>query len=291
MRASSPNLSHTTKPTDRVIQSYDGFSSYLMIVDEASRFVWIFLTRSKEPPLDIISEFLRQHGHEGVGCIRTNQGGKLARSHKFKDSMLRDFHYAIEPTGADSPSQNGAVEIYNNKFGVRTRALLYGSGLPAKFWSTALLHSVYLHNRLIHLATKITPFKSYYGFKPDLSGLKSLGPVCVSDVVASAEQSLTDMTSPESSLATRPQIKTSSTSIWTAVLLRLATMLNSTRPGTYSKQGRQRAQLLDDIGLEYTDVDTADMPLNTLSENPSCSPPWPPIHPAIHPNWKYPHHA
>jgi hypothetical protein len=78
------------------------------------------------------------------------------------------------------PSQNGAAEIYNNKFAIKTRTLLYGSNLPAKYWSDALLHSVYLHNRLTHSATKKTPFEGYYGIKPDLSCLKVFGSrVCV----------------------------------------------------------------------------------------------------------------
>jgi hypothetical protein len=56
--------------------------------------------------------------------------------------MLDTFGYVVEPTGADSPSQNGGAEIYNNTLAVKTRTLLYGAGLPAKFWSIALLHSV-----------------------------------------------------------------------------------------------------------------------------------------------------
>ena len=172
MRASSSDLQHTTKPTDRIVHSYDGFTSYLLIVDEATRYVWVFLTHSKEPPIAIVSEFLHHHGHDNGGCVRTDQGGELARSQLFKDTLLWDFHYIVEPTGADSPSQNGAVEIYNDKFGVRTRSLLYGSGLPAKYWSATLLHLVYLHNCLVHSSTKKTPFESYYGHKPDLSGMK-----------------------------------------------------------------------------------------------------------------------
>ena len=86
----------------------------------------------------------------------------------------------MEPTGADSPSQNGAVEIYNDKLAVRTRTLLYGAGLPAKYWSAALQHSVYLHNRLVHTITKKTPFKALYGHKPDICHLKLFGSrVCV----------------------------------------------------------------------------------------------------------------
>ena len=159
MHASTLDYARQDKSKDCVVSSYDGFTSYLLVVDEASRFVWVFLTATKSPPIDIIKEFLIQHGHEDGGCIWTDQGGELARSSAIQDMLLRDFHYTLEPTGADSPSQNGAVEIYNDKFAVRTRTLLYGSGLPAKFWSMALLHSVYLHNRLVHSETKATPFE------------------------------------------------------------------------------------------------------------------------------------
>jgi hypothetical protein len=180
MRASTSDYARRDKSKDRVVSSYDGFTSYLLVIDEASRFVWVFLTATKSPPIDIIKEFLTQHGHEDGGCIRTDQGGELARSSAFQDMLLRDFHYTLEPTGADSPSQNGAVEIYNDKFAVRTRTLLYGSGLPAKFWSAALLHSVYLHNRLVHSETNATPYERYFGTKPDLSHLKVFGSrVCV----------------------------------------------------------------------------------------------------------------
>jgi hypothetical protein len=65
------------------------------------------------------------HGHEEGGSIRTDQGGKLARSLEFQDLVLRMFHYTLEPMGADSPSQNGAVENYNDKFAVHTRTLLF----------------------------------------------------------------------------------------------------------------------------------------------------------------------
>jgi hypothetical protein len=64
---------------------------------------------------------------------------------------MQEFQYCLEPTGADSLSQNGAVEIYNDKLGIRTRALLYGAGLPAKYWSAALVHSVHLHKLLLNI--------------------------------------------------------------------------------------------------------------------------------------------
>ena len=66
-----------------MVKSYDGYTSYLLIVDEATRYAWVFLTASKDPPLDIVRKFLHLHGHEEGGSIRTDHGGELARSLKF----------------------------------------------------------------------------------------------------------------------------------------------------------------------------------------------------------------
>jgi hypothetical protein len=73
---------------------------------------------SAAPTIDIVRAFLTLHGHSDGGCIRTDQGGELASSSAFCDLLMREFRYFLEPTGADSPSQNGAVEIYNDKLGI-----------------------------------------------------------------------------------------------------------------------------------------------------------------------------
>ena len=64
MRASTSNFSKPNKKDDRVVLSYDGFSSYLLIVDEATHFIWVFLTKSIAPPLDILDTFFARFGHE-----------------------------------------------------------------------------------------------------------------------------------------------------------------------------------------------------------------------------------
>jgi hypothetical protein len=180
MHLSTSNYAHPNKSTDWVVSTYDGYTSYLLIIDKASRYAWVFLTRSKDPSVDIISAILTLHGHPDGGCIRTDQGGELASSVAFRDLLLRDFWYTLEPTSADSLLQNGAVEIYNDKFGIRTCSLLYGAGLPENYWSAALVHLVYLHNCLVHSAILCTPFEYYYKLKPDLQYLKIFGSwVCV----------------------------------------------------------------------------------------------------------------
>ena len=58
MRALALVFSQAAKSKDHVIFSYNGFSLYLLIIDKASRYIWVFLTKSKEPPINIVSAFL-----------------------------------------------------------------------------------------------------------------------------------------------------------------------------------------------------------------------------------------
>ncbi len=102
MRASSLDYSRLNKKHDWVIDSWDRYSSYLLVVDEATWYIWVFLTKSKEPPLDIIDTFLDRFGHVNGGLICSNQGGELARSFAFSVLLLRKHKYVIEPTGADA---------------------------------------------------------------------------------------------------------------------------------------------------------------------------------------------
>ncbi len=177
LRASSVDYLRPDINCDRVFDSYDGYSFYLLIVDDKSSMTWIFLTRSKSPPLDIVRLFLQTFGCDWNvgGFIRCNQGGELARSQALVDMALTEFGYKVEPTGANSLSQNGQAEKCNNTFAITTCALLYGVALEPKYWSAALLHEVYLHNRCVHSRTGITPFEGWWGINPNLWYLKLFG--------------------------------------------------------------------------------------------------------------------
>jgi hypothetical protein len=77
MRASAHDYTQPSKATSRVVFSYNGFSSYLIIVDTATRFIWVFLTKSKESSLDIVKAFMCRFALSDGGFVLTNQGGKL----------------------------------------------------------------------------------------------------------------------------------------------------------------------------------------------------------------------
>ena len=175
LRASSVNYTKSRIKEDRVVTSFDGYNSHLVIVDEASSYVWVFLLKSKEPPTQLVVDFLKLHGHKDGGIVRTDQGGELARSDEFREKVFDGCNYVVERTGSDSPSQNGGAETMNGTLAVITRALLYGADLPPQFWSVALVHAVYLHNRRVHSRTKVTPYEGWYGKKPNLKYLRLFG--------------------------------------------------------------------------------------------------------------------
>ena len=162
----------------KIITSRDGYNSYLIIVDAHTRYTWIFLSASKEPPLQIVSQFLQQYGiKEGTfRQVRCDQGGELARSAKFR-TVIQQEGYSIDPTGSDNSSKNGVAERPNRTYGEMMRAMLMGAGLDSKYWSYALIQAVFVRNRLPHSHHKFqkTPFEALTGRKPNLKHLKIFG--------------------------------------------------------------------------------------------------------------------
>ena len=118
MCASSSDYSKPSKAKDRVINSWDGYALFLLVVDKASQYTWVFLMKSKEPPFGIIDTFIKCFGYLNSGSVHSDQGGKLARSVAFSDMLLRKHTYVVEPTSANS--QNRAVKKYNAKLAVQT---------------------------------------------------------------------------------------------------------------------------------------------------------------------------
>ena len=175
MRASSNTFLKTKTGTRRVVQSLDGFTSYLIIADAVTRYTWVFLTMSKAPPLQLVTKFLQTHGlTTGYRAVRVDQGGELCTSEALRQVFFA-AGYSLEPTGNDSANQNGKVERINGTLATMVRSLLYSAGLHPKFWSYALLHAVHLKNRLWHSSINQTPFQAWTGTRPDISHLRTFG--------------------------------------------------------------------------------------------------------------------
>ena len=160
-----------------IIRSHDNYKAYLLIIDSKTRYTWVFLSKNKQPPLKTVKLFLQQNGLDrGQRVIRTDQGGELAKCKAFQD-IVAEFGYSIETTGADNSSQNGLVERPHRTLANMVRASLSDAGLPDKFWSDALVHAVFIKNRLPHAAFHhlSTPYTELTGARPNLNQLRVFG--------------------------------------------------------------------------------------------------------------------
>jgi hypothetical protein len=81
IRASSADFGVSTG--NRVITSYDGNNSYLLVVCAKIRQTWVFCQASKSPPIFIIERFLALNGPKsGPRYLCMDQGGALWRSNE-----------------------------------------------------------------------------------------------------------------------------------------------------------------------------------------------------------------
>lgn len=91
----------TTKNKEyKLITRKDGFTNYLLIIDEQNRYIRIFLFAKKESPIETITIFVNTHGLKD--CLRqvhTDQGGKLARRIAIY-KYIQKAGYTLERTGA-----------------------------------------------------------------------------------------------------------------------------------------------------------------------------------------------
>lgn len=164
-----------------LVTSMDGYNGYLVVVDRATRYTWLFLSRTKLPPLDLIKAFLHTHGSKTTSLkrIRTDQGGELWGSHDFQ-RMVQSTGFLLEPTAADASFQNGVAERPNCSLADIMRALLHTADMGPEYWSWAILHALYLKNRLPHRAMGMSPYQAYTGKKPNLKHVRLFGcPVTV----------------------------------------------------------------------------------------------------------------
>ena len=170
-------VAHRADPAPKIIASRQGYVCYLLIIDAATRYAWVFPSKSKAAPTQLLDAFLRAFGrHDStVRTIRSDQDGALYRNDALRAMVLDKHGYVFEPTGADASSQNGMVERPNLTFGNIVRCLLYSAGLPTEFWADALVHAVMVYNYMYHSRLKNVPYAAWTGRRPDVSHLCAFG--------------------------------------------------------------------------------------------------------------------
>jgi transposase InsO family protein len=158
-----------------------GGSKYcLVIVDDYSRFTWVFFLQEKSQTQENLKRFLRQAQNEfglRIKKIRSDNGTE------FKNSQIEGF---LEEEGIKhefsspyTPQQNGVVERKNRTLLDMERTMHDEYKTPDRFWTEAINIACYSINRLyFHRILKKTSYELLTGKNPNVSYFRVFGSKC-----------------------------------------------------------------------------------------------------------------
>ncbi|KAI3697448.1 hypothetical protein L6452_30472 [Arctium lappa] len=134
-----------------------GKKSYcLVIVDDYSRFTWVYFLRTKDETSGLIKSFILRIENQ------TNQKVKVIRSDNGTEFKNHDLNTFCEEKGIErqysaprTPQQNGVAESRNRTLIEAARSLLADSKLPINFWAEAVNTACYVQNRVLSKAYRV----------------------------------------------------------------------------------------------------------------------------------------
>ncbi|KAI3734576.1 hypothetical protein L6452_14047 [Arctium lappa] len=158
-----------------------GKKSYcLVIVDDYSRFTWVYFLRTKDETSGVIKSFILRIENQ------TNQKVKVIRSDNGTEFKNFDLNTFCEEKGIErqysaprTPQQNGVAERRNRTLIEAARSLLVDSKLPITFWAEAVNTACYVQNRVLVVKPKNkTPYELLNKRKPFVGFFKPFGCPC-----------------------------------------------------------------------------------------------------------------
>ncbi|KAM0049721.1 putative RNA-directed DNA polymerase [Helianthus debilis subsp. tardiflorus] len=162
------------------VASREGHKFFLTIVDDYSRAVWVCLLKNKTEVFENIQSFvniIQTQFKQTVKCFRSDNGSEFVNNQMSVFCKLKGIVH--QTTCAYTPQQNGIVERKHRHLLNVTRALLFQSNLPVRFWHECVLTAAYLINRTpSSVLSGKTPYELIHKFKPFLNHLKVFGCLC-----------------------------------------------------------------------------------------------------------------
>ena len=146
-RSSEPlELIHSDICDLKFIQTRVGKKYFLTLIDDCTRYCYVYLLRSKDDALEMFQHFKNEVENQldrKIKVIRSDRGGEY-------EAPFGDFcsqHGIIHQTTAPySPQQNGVAEHKNITLKEMMNALLLSSGLPQNLWGEVILSANYILN-------------------------------------------------------------------------------------------------------------------------------------------------
>lgn len=149
---------------------------FLTVIDDFSRYSWVYLLQMKSEAVDCIKNFV-QLMKTSVGkvpkIIRSDQGGEYCCKELERFCLENGIQQQF--TTAYSPQQNGIAERKNRSLVEMARCMLIDAGMHKRYWAEAINTANYIQNILPSRAIEKTPFEIWKGIKPDVTNLHVFG--------------------------------------------------------------------------------------------------------------------
>jgi transposase InsO family protein len=155
-----------------------GRSKYcLVIVDDYSRFTWVFFLQEKSQTQETLKRSLRQAQNEfglRIKKIRSDNGTEFKKSQI--EGFLVEEGIKHEFSSPYTPQQNRVVERKNITLLYMARTMLDEYKTPDQFWVEAINTACYSINRLyLHRILKKTLYELLTGKRPNVSYFRVFG--------------------------------------------------------------------------------------------------------------------
>ncbi len=156
--------------------SINGHQYYLLLVDDATRYVTVYFLMTKDEASHYIQYHLAYLHVRGISthALRVDRGTEFVNETLITWCQKKGMELQI--TAPYSPSQNGVAERMNHTLVELARAMLTASKLPEFLWETAVAHAAYVRNRsyAVTIDNK-TPYEGWHGNKPNVAHLREFG--------------------------------------------------------------------------------------------------------------------
>ncbi|KAJ9538691.1 hypothetical protein OSB04_031424 [Centaurea solstitialis] len=154
--------------------SYQGHRFFLTIVDDYSRFTWVYMLKHKSEVTVLIPQFyamIQTQFGKGIRSVRSDNAKEFDFSQFFADKGVISQKSCVE-----RPEQNSVVERKHQHILNVARALFFQSKIPLAYWSECVRTAIFLINRIpSKLLNNKTPYELMYGKIPDYSTIRVFG--------------------------------------------------------------------------------------------------------------------
>lgn len=125
---------------------------------------------------------VKTHFNLHVQTIRSDNAFELGSSAK-ASSFFAEFGILHQTTIPHIPQQNGGVERKHKHLLETSRALLFQSNLPNKYWGDCVLTATYLINRFPSTVLQnLSPYHKLHGHPPTYTHLRTFGSLCFATI-------------------------------------------------------------------------------------------------------------